>query len=548
MDIEQTANNPKPPQRPQRGQVVQATAQPSPLPPFFDQRKIKRRTLGYEAGGFLGSMRIRKKLILLHTFFSLVLAGLLLLALRPAMNEVVDRAEADEAGLLLETILPSLAGRSIDPSSPPRLPSFASARIKVYSGTASDLSLDAKAVSETSAVPGSVVSVTQSAHGPGAAAMVVVRGETVYHLLTVELPQTRASITMVYWFVVSAIFAMYGLVALTLEMLVLPQAVYVPIQRMLIADLAVQGGRKEDELIPEDNIPSDELGEIMRSRNDTVIKLRKQESMLAEALSQLEQVATDLKRKNHLLEAAQRNLAESDRLASLGMMSAGIAHELNTPLAVLKGLVEKINGQPDVPVGSTQAHLMFRVVGRLEKLGESLLDFARVRPPSSLEVPASDLVQEAITLVRLDRETSKIDLINTIPPDVALFCDPDRIIQVLVNLIRNAADAIVTGMPGSAQGTVRVEAHTSLREGRMWTSILIIDDGPGIDAGVLPHLFEPFVSTRLDSRGTGLGLAVSEGIVREHGGLLLARNRSDSHGAIFEIILPASKNEPVSLA
>lgn len=491
-------------------------------------------------------MRIRKKLILLHTVFSLMLAGLLLVALRPAMNEVVNRAEADEAGLLLETLLPSLAGRSIDPSAPPRLPSFASARVNVYSGSASDLNLDANALNETSAIPGRVVTVSQSAHGPGAAAMVIVRGETVYHLLTVELPQTRASLIMVYWFVVSAVFAMYALVALTLEVLVLPQAVYLPIKRMLIADQAVQGGRKEDELIPEAKMPSDELGEIMRSRNDTVIKLRNQESMLAEALMQLERVATDLKRKNHLLETAQRNLAESDRLASLGMMSAGIAHELNTPLAVLKGLVEQINNQPQVPVGPTQAMLMLRVVGRLEKLGESLLDFARVRPAVSMLMPTSELVHEAMTLVRLDRDTSRIELINAVDPTSSLYCDPDRIIQVLVNLIRNAADAISTASPGAPVGSVRVEASSTSRDGRLWTSILITDDGPGIDASVLPHLFEPFVSTRLDSRGTGLGLAVSEGIVREHGGLLLARNRTDSHGAIFEIILPAGATEPLA--
>jgi signal transduction histidine kinase len=72
----------------------------------------------------------------------------------------------------------------------------------------------------------------------------------------------------------------------------------------------------------------------------------------------------------------------------------------------------------------------------------------------------------------------------------------------------------------------------------VWLSLQIADNGPGIDPEVLPHLFEPFVSTRLDSRGTGLGLAVSEGIIREHGGLLLARNRVQPRGAVFEILLP----------
>src|SRR6185295_16281744 len=144
-----------------------------------------------------------------------------------------------------------------------------------------------------------------------------------------------------------ALLAVYGLVAAALELFVLPQHVYDPISRMLEADAAVQEGATEDELIPETAIPADELGEIMRSRNRTIVALRRHESALAEALAELGRVAGDLKRKNHLLEMAQRNLADADRLASLGMMSAGIAHELNTPLAVVKGLAEKLNSAPD---------------------------------------------------------------------------------------------------------------------------------------------------------------------------------------------------------
>src|SRR5690606_36800746 len=94
-------------------------------------------------------------------------------------------------------------------------------------------------------------------------------------------------------------------------------------------------------------MPSVELGEIMRSRNESIVRLRRQEAMLNDALERLETVAVELKRKNHLLETARRNLADQDRLASLGMMSAGIAHELNTPLAVLKGQVEGIAADPE---------------------------------------------------------------------------------------------------------------------------------------------------------------------------------------------------------
>src|SRR5690606_17157503 len=106
----------------------------------------------------------------------------------------------------------------------------------------------------------------------------------------------------------------------------------------------------------------------------------------------------------------------------------------------------------------------------------------------------------------------------------------------LVNLIRNAADAIAeSDRPG---GEVRITAMPLTRDGADWASVAIEDPGPGIDPEMISTLFAPFTSTRLDSRGAGLGLAVSEGIVREHGGLLTARNRPEG-GAVFEILLPA---------
>jgi two-component system C4-dicarboxylate transport sensor histidine kinase DctB len=311
---------------------------------------------------------------------------------------------------------------------------------------------------------------------------------------------------------------------------------------MLAADRAVQEGRKEEELIPPSAIPSDELGEIMRSRNESVVKLRRQEAALADALSRLEQVANDLKRKNHLLETARRNLADADRLASLGMMSAGIAHELNTPLTVLKGLVEKLNTSPE-SVDPAQRALMLRVVQRLERLGDSLLDFARARHPVVKLVPVKGLVQEAMLLVGLDREAEQVEVVNAVAEDLMLECDSDRMMQVMVNLIRNGVDA-VRGGPGQ----VEVLAERSTKDGREWVAVTIRDTGPGIDAAVLPHLFEPFVSTRMDSRGTGLGLAVSEGIVREHGGVILGRNRTDRSGAEFEILMPAPRAAGVGAA
>jgi len=120
--------------------------------------------------------------------------------------------------------------------------------------------------------------------------------------------------------------------------------------------------------------------------------------------------------------------------------------------------------------------------------------------------------------------------------------------------VRNSVDAMrrgkgpAAGVPGARRlGRIVVAAPEQERDKGQgaWVSITVTDDGPGIDPDILPRLFEPFASTALDARGTGLGLAVSEGIVREHGGVLLAKNREDGRsGAVFELLMPREAAGP----
>lgn len=502
-----------------------------------------RMTLARPAGGFLAQMRIRKKLFVLHTFFSLGLAIVLLALLRPAVTEIVEQAEADEARLVLHALAVEQRFNTGDNAEP-----GTGNLISIDSGTPSGIGITPELAARCAGSPG-VPFTAPEVDGRGRAAMFAPGAEPrgTYFAATVRIAEARAAVTRLYLFTTAALLGVYALVAAALELLVLPQYVYAPISRMLDAERAVQDGRSEDELIPDSAIPADELGEIMRSRNTSILSLRKNQTALADALSRLEEVATDLQRKNHLLENARRNLADADRLASLGMMSAGIAHELNTPLAVLKGLVEKLNdtphGETNEPLSHSEAALMLRVVGRLERLGESLLDFARVRPPRSSPADLHAIVQDAATLVRLDRKAAQLTIENSVPTGTVLECDSDRIVQVLVNLLRNAADAInrrndhADTLPRE-RGLITINCLRFERDGREWIGTSISDNGPGIDPEILPRLFEPFASTRLDSHGTGLGLAVSDGIVREHGGMILARNRPARSGSIFEIMLP----------
>jgi len=481
-------------------------------------------TRGMLGRGFFAGLRIRKKLMLLHTVFSIASAVILLIAVQPAVRGVIAGAEMDQAGLALSQRVASDLLRD-----------ETTGDVTIRVGGESSIGLPEDAAEAARAQPGRPYEFRAPRGGSAAVWVPDGDGTGRFALATAHSEEARRAVTSLYGLVVLAVLLAYGLIAAALEVFVLPQHVYGPIRRLLRADRAVREGDPEHELIEEGIISADELGEIMRSRNESIRSLRRHEGALADAVGQLEHVAADLKRKNHLLETARRNLADADRLASLGMMSAGLAHELNTPLAVVKGLAEKLESSGEL--SPSERGLLVRVVRRLEGLGESLLDFARVRPPESRPAALAKLIEDAWTLVRLDREASDVEFRSEVSESAVVWCDADRMVQVFVNLLRNAVDAMHED-EGEGPRSLTARMEETSKDGARWASISIEDTGPGIPPDVLSTLFEPFVSTRLDARGTGLGLAVAEGIVREHGGLLVARNRPEGRGAVFEILLP----------
>jgi signal transduction histidine kinase len=306
----------------------------------------------------------------------------------------------------------------------------------------------------------------------------------------------------------------YMLAVILLESVIIPLYVYRPLRRMLKADAATQAGDREGELIPESEILGDEIGQIMRSRNDTVEALRKQEDELAAAL---------------------RRIEEQDRLVSLGLLSASVAHELNTPLAVLAGSIEKlIETNQDTHTQERLAR-MHRVTQRLRRISESLVDFSRVRKTQMEPTSLRPLIEEAWALVAIDEKSSHVEFVNQTSVEHRVIGNPDRLLQVFVNLLRNALNAI------GADGSGRIEVHTrrEQRDGRAAVVLTVEDNGQGIPASVLPDIFDAFVTTRLDAHGTGLGLTVAEGIVTQHGGAITASNRLQG-GACLEVFLPAA--------
>jgi signal transduction histidine kinase len=330
-----------------------------------------------------------------------------------------------------------------------------------------------------------------------------------------DLNLSEQSYTVAVWRARIALFLVLGIIyvlaVLLLEVVIMPRYVYQPIQRVLDADAATQAGDHERELIPTEVILDDEIGQIMRSRNDTVATLRKREDELAGAL---------------------RRLEEQDRLVSLGLLSASVAHELNTPLTVLNGSIEKLMETTRDPHTLERLQRMQRVAGRLRTISESLVGFSKLRKQDAGPVVLRPLIDEAWGLVAIHEKASVVTYVNHISPEERVTANADRLIQVFVNVLRNALHAV----PGQG-GRIDVRARPADRNGSGGLAITVEDNGPGIPADVLPDIFDAFVSTRLDARGTGLGLTVSEGIVTQHGGTISAANRADG-GACLEVWLP----------
>lgn len=325
--------------------------------------------------------------------------------------------------------------------------------------------------------------------------------------------------------VLSVLIIIYILAVLLLELLILPRYVYQPIHLMLEADAASRSGDRPAELVDADLIPGDEIGQIMRSRNETLTRLRAHEH-------ELELVARDLQNKNEQLEAAKRHLEAQDRLVSLGLLSAGVAHEINTPLAVLHGSIEKLlETDPDAHTRS-RLERMQRVAERLRRISASLLDFALVRRRESGPVELKPLIDDAWQLVAIDDKSSAVHFDNRIPAGEFSCGNADQMIQVFVNLLRNSLNAVAPG------GWICVGSNSRIVDKQPVHIISVEDNGPGIPSEVLPDIFEAFVTTRLDARGTGLGLTIAAGIVDQHGGSIAASNRAGG-GARLEVTLPA---------
>ena len=452
-------------------------------------------------------LRVRPKLIVLHNVFFLVLTAAVYYSVIPLVQDYATGLERREAELLAEKFLEVRAPLTDGPITPDE---------RVFTADPDELEVGPATVTWLDDNPGRVWLETPGLlfwRNPDAPEYALLRYPAPY-----EGALVRAKVAL---FV--TLGAIYVLAVLALELFIMPRYVYQPIRAHLEADDAVQEGDSARELIDARRIPGDEIGDIMRSRNATVRKLR--------------ELAQALQAKNDQLESAKAGLAAQDRLATLGRLSASVAHELNTPLSVIRGTIEKLLETAEDPHDRSRLERLARMTERLRRIGESLLDFSRARRNEEREpVDVRRLFDEAWSLLALDERAAGVRFENAVDERAVVLGDYDRLIQVAVNLLRNAVYAF------EGEGEIVARAEPRREAGRDLWAIQVDDSGPGIPEDVLPSIFEAFVSTRLDSRGTGLGLTVAEGIVQRHGGRIVAENRPEG-GARLEVTLPAAERE-----
>jgi PAS domain S-box-containing protein len=227
----------------------------------------------------------------------------------------------------------------------------------------------------------------------------------------------------------------------------------------------------------------------------------------------------------------EQQIIQSERLAAMGQMIGGFAHELNNPLTSILGMAELLQEGGVTEPGRKQVTILHQQARRAAEIVQNLQYFARPPAPGRIQVDLNELVQRTFHLHTYPLRKSNITVDFQPEPSLpAIVADPNQLMQVFLNLLLNAEQAI---RETREKGTIQV------RLGRKPNSVWIVfkDDGPGITPENLQHIFDPFFTTKRPGRGTGLGLSICKTVLREHGGNIEATS-SLGGGAAFTITLP----------
>jgi two-component system NtrC family sensor kinase len=229
-------------------------------------------------------------------------------------------------------------------------------------------------------------------------------------------------------------------------------------------------------------------------------------------------------------ERMEEQMSQTEKLTSLGLLAAGVAHEVNTPLAVISNYIQMLAKQ--MPEGDPRQGIIDKIVKqtfRASEIVNNLLNFSRTSATELADIDVNRVVEETLSLVAHPLKTSQIQVVKQLGETLpAVRGSANKLQQVFLNLFLNARDA----MPGGGMLEVRTTAHNGSVE------VEVADTGAGIPREHIHRIFDPFFTTKANGRGTGLGLSVSYGIIKEHAGKIDVRS-TPGKGTSFHVEFPA---------
>jgi signal transduction histidine kinase len=312
---------------------------------------------------------------------------------------------------------------------------------------------------------------------------------------------------------------------------ILSQIVVKPINRLLSATEKITGGHYGQEVHVSG---SAELVRLAESFNEMSCSLFGKEQQVSEHVAALE-------RANEELRQAREEAIHTEKMASIGLLAAGMAHEVGTPLASIMGYAELLSTeQPGNPVIQDYTRRISGDCSRIDRIVRGLLDFARPRGSAVEACDLRHLVSATLELLtqqgvfKLIKVSTQLD--DQFPPALA---DPHQLQQVLINLILNSRDA----MPDGGKLALRVKQEACpvfLRQQSGCLRLDVLDSGGGIPEENLSHIFDPFFTTKPPGKGTGLGLAISARIIEAFGGRITVKSVTGT-GSCFTLWLPTGE-------
>jgi two-component system NtrC family sensor kinase len=308
--------------------------------------------------------------------------------------------------------------------------------------------------------------------------------------------------------------------------------ILLPVSALLESTRGIAGGDFHRRLPVQ---AANELGELAAAFNDMAARLDAYRGANEKQLAELRAINADLAE-------AREDLIFAEKMATVGRLAAGVAHEVGNPLASVIGFVELLEADPGEPLASDLLPRIRAELDRIHRIIRDLLNYARptgqtfeeleaVEPLESVRL--ADVIDNAATLVTAQKRFAAVVFDVTLPPELpAVDVHPGRLQQVVLNLFVNAAEAM------DGQGTIRVGLAADPQAGQEGLlTIEVRDDGPGVDPRAGSNIFEPFFTTKEVGAGTGLGLAVSLRLVERMGGQL-RHVRDGGRGACFRLSLP----------